>query len=137
MIREIDIPKDKEQEPLANPGKVSGFVSPAEDYAQRRLHISQKIVGDPVNTHYFEAETNEMQSFGITKGTILIVDRSKVVRPGCIIVCSINDEWYTRKLIKKDGQTLLSSGNDEKPINVTNQNVLVFGCVTWSCRPQT
>jgi len=32
MIREIAVPRNLELDTLANPNKVTGFVSPAEDY---------------------------------------------------------------------------------------------------------
>lgn len=32
MLREIEIPKNDELEPLENAGSVSGFISPAENY---------------------------------------------------------------------------------------------------------
>jgi len=59
MIRELELPKNELLETLENPGRVSGFISPAEDYKQRRLHIAQKIVKDPTNTFYFESDDNQ------------------------------------------------------------------------------
>jgi DNA polymerase V len=44
MIREVIIPRNEFIDALDNPGKVSGFVSPAEDYVQKRLHIAERLV---------------------------------------------------------------------------------------------
>lgn len=136
MLREIDLPRNEEQEPLANAGKVSGFISPAEDYKERRLHIVQRLVKDPINTFYFEAENNEMQDYGITKGTLLIVDRSKMVRNGTMIICNVEGEWLNRFLVKKDDQIYLYASKQKPPINITGRNVEIFGPVTWHCVPQ-
>ncbi|GGI28389.1 LexA family protein [Pedobacter mendelii] len=84
MIRELEIPKNYVLDTLDNPGRVSGFISPAEDFKQRRLHIAQKIIKDPNNTFYFESDDNQMRYFGILKGSIIIVDKSIKVASGDI-----------------------------------------------------
>lgn len=136
MLREIEIPRNEEQEPLANAGAVSGFVSPAEDYKERRLNIAQRIVSDPINTFYFEAINDEMKDYGITTGTLLVVDRSKQIRSGMLIICNVDGEWLNRVLVKKDTQTFLHSSKDKPPIEVTGKNIEIFGAVTWHCVPQ-
>lgn len=136
MLREIDVPRNIEQEPLANAGAVSGFVSPAEDYKGRRLHIAQRIVTDPINTFYFEAINNEMQDYGITKGTLLIVDRSKDIHNGMLIICNVEGEWLNRFLVRKANQTFLYSSKANPPLEITGKNVEIFGAVTWHCVPQ-
>nr|WP_315420982.1 S24 family peptidase [uncultured Pedobacter sp.] len=136
MLREIDVPRNEEQEPLANAGKVSGFISPAEDYKERRLHIAQLLVNDPINTFYFQADNDEMQDYGITTGTMLIVDRSKVIRNGSMVICNLEGEWLNRFLVKKENKTFLYSSKKKPPINITERNVEIFGAVTWYCVPQ-
>ncbi|PWS32228.1 S24 family peptidase [Pedobacter paludis] len=130
MLREIELPRNIDLEPLANPEKVSGFVSPSEDYKQRRLHISQKFVDDPVNTHYFEAASDEMNAYGIRAGATLVVDRSKPVVSGSIIVCSLDGEWLARKLIIKETGAFLTTGDERAAIDVTDRNIVVFGRIT-------
>lgn len=136
MIREIVIPRDLELDTLANPNKVTGFVSPAEDYVQKRLHIAQRIVTDPVNTFYFEALDDQMKHFGIRKGSIIIVDKSIKHTSGMIIVCCIDDEWLTRKLcVKENGTFLCVNDSMDACINITGKELTVFGAVTWTCFP--
>lgn len=135
MLREIDVPRNEEQEPLVNAGAVSGFVSPAEDYKERRLHISQRIVTDPINTFYFEAINDEMKDNGITTGTLLIVDRSKEIKNGMLVICNVDGEWLNRFLVNKGNQTFLYSSKDKPPIEITGKNVEIFGAVTWHCVP--
>lgn len=136
MLREIDVPRNKEQEPLANAGAVSGFVSPAEDYKERRLNIVERIVSDPINTFYFEAINDEMKDYGITTGTLLVVDRSKQIRSGMLIICNVDGEWLNRFLVKKGNQTFLHSSKDKPAIELTGKNIEIFGAVTWHCVPQ-
>lgn len=138
MIREIDVPRNLELDTLANPNKVTGFVSPAEDYVQKRLHIAQRIVTDPTNTFYFEALDDQMKYFGIRKGSIIIVDRTIKYTSGMIIVCCIDDEWLTRKLcVKENGTFLCVNDSMDACINITGKELTVFGAVTWTCLPHT
>ena len=136
MIREIEIPRDEYRDTLANPGRVSGFVSPAEDYHHKRLHIAQRIVGDPTNTYYFEADDDQMRFFGIYKGSIIIVDKSIPVKSGSIIVCCVDGEWLTRKLCIRGGSTILCLNNNfDACLNITGKDITVFGAVSWTCLP--
>lgn len=135
MLREIDIKRNVEQQPLANAGAVSGFISPAEDYKERRLHIAQRIVNDPINTFYFEVISNDMADYGIFKGTILVVDRSKAVQNGSLIICNIEGEWLNRYLFKKGGKVFLYSSKTVDPIEITGLPIEIFGTVTWHCVP--
>lgn len=138
MIRELEIPKDNVLDTLDNPGRVSGFISPAEDYKQRRLHIAQRIVGDPTNTYYFEADDDHMRYFGIMKGSIIIVDKSIKVSSGMLIVCCVEEEWFTRKLLVSGDNTYLCINDGmEACMNITGKNITVFGAVTWTCLPHS
>lgn len=136
MIREIEIPRNEFIDTLANPGKVSGFVSPAEDYAQKRLHIAQRLVNDPINTFYFEADDDQMRYFGIRKGSIIVVDKTIPVKSGTLIVCCVDDEWLTRKMcIRGTSQFLCINDNFEACLNITGKQITIFGAVTWTCLP--
>lgn len=136
MLREIDFARNIDKEPLADPGAVSGFVSPADDYVGRRLHISQRIVEDPVNTFYFEVRDDDMKNYGIVKGTLLVVDRSKPYSDGSIIVCNVEGEWLNRSIMRTGKETFLKSmPNDNNPLNITGRSIVIFGVVTWFCVP--
>ncbi|MCX2472781.1 hypothetical protein OQZ33_00415 [Pedobacter sp. MC2016-05] len=138
MIRELEIPKNNVLDTLDNPSRVSGFISPAEDYKQKRLHIAQRIVSDPTNTFYFEADDDHMRYFGIMKGSIIIVDKSIKVTSGMLIVCCIEDEWLTRKLlISGDNTYLCINDGMDACMNITGKNINVFGAVTWTCLPHS
>lgn len=138
MIRELELPRDEVLDTLDNPSKISGFVSPADDYQQRRLHIAQRIVTDPTNTFYFEAFDEQMKYYGIRSGSIIIVDRSIKARSGDLVVCYVESEWLTRRL-EINGNTRYLCINDsiEGRINITGKVITDFGVVTWTCLPQS
>ena len=136
MIREVVIPRNELIDTLENPSKVSGFVSPAEDYAQKRLHIAQRLVKDPTNTFYFEADDYQMQYFGIMKGSIIIVDRTIPTKSGMLIVCCVDGEWLIRKLCIRENSVLLCINDSfDACLNVTGKEMTIFGAVTWTCLP--
>ncbi|WP_118195477.1 S24 family peptidase [Albibacterium indicum] len=136
MLREINPKRDKELEPLADPGNVSGFASPAGDYIQDRLHIVQKLVKDPVSTFYFQMESKELESLGISKNALLVVDRSVPPRHGSIIVVNKDGEWIVRQLIILGRQKYLVNGRlqSERTL-IDDDGIHIFGVVTWSCNP--
>lgn len=136
MIRQIEIPRNQTLDTLNDPGRTSGFVSPAEDYIQRRLHIANMIVNDPTNTFYFKVDNDQMRFFNIVKGAIAVVDKSIPVAHGSIIVCYLDSEWLIRKLCKRGEKSFLCLTNSmEACIDVTGRKLDVFGAVSWVCLP--
>ncbi|TDG36682.1 hypothetical protein EZJ43_05195 [Pedobacter changchengzhani] len=138
MTRELALPTNNLLDTLDNPGRVSGFISPSADYKQRTLHIAHKMVSDPSNTFYFEADDDQMRYFGIKKGSIIIVDKSIKASSGMLIVCCVNDEWLTRKLCVKGENTYLCINDTmDACLNITGRNITIFGAVTWTCLPHS
>ncbi|WP_142526544.1 S24 family peptidase [Pedobacter westerhofensis] len=135
MFRKITPKRDSKLEPIADPGEVTGFSSPAQDYSEDRLHIVQKLVKDPTNTYYFEMENNDMAFFGITKGALLIVDKSVKPKHGAIVIANVEGEWITRKLFAGDNMRFLTCGIESQNIPITDEGIVIFGAVTWSCNP--
>ncbi len=62
--------KVKEQQ---NKGRqVTGFQSPAAEYTERSLDITDRLVVDFENTYYISMQSDDMADYGIFKGNILI-----------------------------------------------------------------
>ena len=136
MFRNNVIRRNQELEPLEDPGQVTGFSSPAQDYIQDRLHIIQKLVDDPTNTYYFEMKTDELLACGIAKGALLIVDRSVNAKSGSTVVVNLEGEWMVRKLLIMGKENYLTNGEvDENSILLDDDGMMIFGVVTWSCNP--
>lgn len=136
MLRKNTPERNIKMDPLEDAGKVTGFSSPATDYSQDRLHIIQKLVKDPTNTFYFEMENNDMSGFGILKGALLVVDRSVKPKNEEIVIANVEGVWITRKLlIQTNSVSLASSLEKETNIDITDNAVIIFGTVIWSCNP--
>ena len=117
---------------------ITGFQSPAEDHAERRLDITDKIVVDPDSTFYVKMETNSMEEFGILKGSILVIDRSLMASHGAIILTYFNGTFYTRKYMEVGKERWLIAGNrDNESIRIdqTLEGFIIWGVVLVSINP--
>lgn len=128
-------PVHPDLEPLENPGKTSGFASPAEDYLEGRLNILERLVSDPVNTYYAEASTDELLALGISKGTLFVYDTSISPSHGSLVVLWHDGEWKVRQLLIAGAKHYLSTGKDQEEPERVSGELLIRGVVTWSCRP--
>ncbi len=74
-----------------------------------------------------------MEGEGIDEGDLLIVDRSLFPTEKDIAVCMIDGEFALKRIVQRNGQVFLISGNPNyKPIRVENMaHLRVFGVVQW------
>lgn len=138
MLRTIETLNSPDLAPIADPSQVSGFQSPADDYKEDRLNIMEKLVRDPLNTYFFESDSDAMEAFDIRKGTILVVDRTLTPKGGNIVIAWIDGSWLVRQLRDINGtRDLITGMRDEIPLSITSDDgVMIWGVVTWSCSPQ-
>ena len=136
MLKQVITAKDPSLEPLVNPNKASGFVSPAEDYLDGRLNILERLVKDPVNTYYAEADSDELSSLSICKGTLLVYDTSITPKHGSLVIVWYQGEWKVRQLLLAGNNIFLGTGKENEDCEqVIKDKLLIKGVVTWSCRP--
>lgn len=114
--------------------QVTGFKSPADDYLEGRLDISDKLVVDAHCTFYFQMNGNEMVGFGIQDRALLIVDRSLKVVHDSIIVAVFNGEFVCRKYREDHVGVYLVSDNNSQML-AQGQTLEVWGVVTAACIP--
>jgi DNA polymerase V len=113
--------------------KISGFQSPAADYLEGRLDISEKLVIDPHSTFYFQMQGGEMKLCGISDGDILIIDRSLKAQHGAIVVAFSAGNFICRLFLLEKQGVLLQSDNER--IFETEMGALqIWGVVTSVCR---
>jgi DNA polymerase V len=120
MLRPIQQPRNEYYDPIEDPGKVTGFSSPAQDYEQKRLDITQQLIIDPTNTHFFYAEGDQLKAFDIEDGDILVVDTSLPRIQGTLVICFSNGD-FTVKEIKQ---------------NQIESKYQLWGVITWICKPK-
>lgn len=108
----------------------AGFPSPADDYLETKLNLSEYLIQHPSATYYIRAAGDSMIEYGIFSGDLLIVDRSLEASTGDILIVAIDGELTCKKLSKINGNPYLISGNaDFPPISLHGKDVHVWGIV--------
>lgn len=113
---------------------ISGFESPAADYASRALLLDDVLIERKSSTFIAIASGDSMIGFGIFDGDLLVVDRAEPRRDTDIVVAVLNGELVCKQFSETSGE--LRSGNRlYKTINVSDcDDFLVEGVVIRSVR---
>ena len=75
--------------------RTTGFASPAESYVNKRLDLNDLIVSDFKTTFYFRY--GGVDTLGVKKGNILVIDRSEEPKEGDLVVITDNTCFKIRK----------------------------------------
>lgn len=118
---------------LADAG-VTGFESPAADYAKHELLLDDVLIERKSSTFLARASGNSMQGFGIYDRDLLIVDRAAPPTDLDVVVAVLNGQLVCKMLHRSKG--LLLSGNPQyPPVSVTEfDDFVVEGIVIRSVR---
>ncbi|RZK73085.1 MAG: LexA family transcriptional regulator [Pedobacter sp.] len=111
---------------------VSGFKSPADDYLEGRLDISEMLVIDPHCTFYFKMGTGCMLGYGIQKDALLIVDKSLQAINNSIVIVSLQGELLCRALEIENNHSVLVC-DDNKVLANNDSSVEIWGVVIAVC----
>jgi DNA polymerase V len=130
MVRELEIPKN-----LSNTNRLTNNYNIIDTGYQNGI-ITKRIITDPQNTRYFEADNDEMRYFGIKKGSLIIVNKAINPVSGMLIACWVETEFLIRKLCVKGNHQFLCVNNAmDGCINITGREIEICGVVTWTCLP--
>lgn len=122
--------------PLAGDRIQAGFPSPAEDFAVKRIDLTEILVTHPQATFLLRVSGESMKDAGIFDGDMLVVDKAIKPRHGHIVVAVVDGEFTVKYLYQRAGRVKL------KPANVTfpeispkeGQTLEVWGVVTCSIK---
>jgi SOS-response transcriptional repressors (RecA-mediated autopeptidases) len=130
---QIFLPDEDETELPLSEGIKTGFPSPAEDFQNITLNITQKIVKNPASTFYARVSGSSMIDDGISDGDILVVDKSVQPYEGCIAICFVDGEFTLKHVeIKPDCIMLVRANKSFKPIKVTpEEDFVIWGVVRY------
>jgi len=109
------------------------FPSPADDFREKRLDITDLLVPHPTSTYFMRTSGEAMVGVGIQDGDIVVVDRALSASDSAIIVARLDQEFMLRRLRTRSGKTWLLAANTAYPaIEVTTRGDFeVWGVVTW------
>jgi DNA polymerase V len=109
-----------------------GFPSPADDFLESPLALSDLLLKNPNATFFVKASGESMIGKGILDGAILTVDRSCKPTDGCIVVAAVDGE-LTCKIIDLKRNRLLSANTAYPSIPITDEmDVVIQGVVTYA-----
>jgi DNA polymerase V len=130
---QIFLPDEDETELPLSEGIKAGFPSPAEDFQNTTLNITQEIVKNPASTFYARVSGTSMIDDGISDGDILVVDKSVQPYEGCIAICFVDGEFTLKHVeIKPDCIMLVPANKAFKPIKVTpDEDFVIWGVVRY------
>ena len=111
----------------------AGFPSPAQDYIEDSIDISQMLIKNPASTFLVKAQGDSMKDSNIQNGDILLVDKSLEVRNNDIVIAYIDGEFTVKRYFKNRKSITLYPANDNyKPIHISsNTDFLIWGVVTY------
>ena len=118
--------------PLAGDRVSAGFPSPAEDFAVKRIDLTEVLVTHPQATFLLKVSGESMKDAGIFDGDMLVVNRVLKPRHGHIVVAVVDGEFTVKYLYQRGGRVKLRPANVTYP-DITpkeGQTLEVWGVVT-------
>ena len=111
----------------------AGFPSPADDYIENNLSISELLIKNQLSTFLMKASGDSMIEAGINDGDVSVVDRSLEARSRDIVIAIFEGNLTVKRLIiKADGSAILKAENQlYKNILISEYTELeIWGVVT-------
>ncbi|MFD1209107.1 MULTISPECIES: LexA family protein [Modicisalibacter] len=109
---------------------LSGFPSPAQDYASDRLDLNAHLVKRPSATFFMRVSGDSMDGFGMHEDDLLIIDRSLDPRPGHMVAALVDGEIIVKRYEMHHGRPCLVSGNPRyAPIPLVEHDCQIWGVV--------
>lgn len=122
--------------PLAGDKVCAGFPSPAEDFAAKRIDLTDVLITHPQATFLLRVSGESMKDAGIFDGDMLVVNRALKPQHGHIVVAVVDGEFTVKYLHQQGGCIKLKSANVNYP-DITpqeGQTLEVWGVVTASIK---
>lgn len=108
----------------------AGFPSPAGDYIENKLDLTEHLISHPAATYYIQVSGDSMINYGIFDHDLLIVDRSLEPHQGDIVIVALDGELTCKLLAFKNNIPYLKSGNpDYPPIEMKDKETYIWGVV--------
>lgn len=109
----------------------AGWPSPADDYMEGPLDLSEKLMPRPAATFLVRASGWSMRDAGISDGDMLIVERGRTPRDGQIIIAVVDTEFLVKTLRMGRRPRLVAANPDFPDIPLAGRDIQVWGVVCW------
>lgn len=112
----------------------AGFPSPAQDYSDTEIDLTQLLIGDELATFIVRVSGDSMQDAGIFDGDELIVDRSIEPRDGHVVIAIVDGEMTVKRLCVTASGVILQAENADYPdVQVAELSDLTIWGVATRC----
>ncbi len=134
-----DIPERPTLLPLFLNKVAAGFPSPADDYVEKSLDISEFLIDHAASTFFVTSKGDSMIDVGLLPGDKVVVDRSKTPRLGDIVLAVVDRE-FTIKIYDHGANNMprlmpANSSGAYRPIYIRpDMQFEIFGVVIGSFR---
>jgi len=111
----------------------AGFPSPADDYIENNLSLSELLIRNHLSTFLMKTSGDSMMDVGINDGDILVVDRSIEPKNRDIVIAILEGNLTVKRLLfKTNGSVVLKSENTAyKDIKIPESvDLEIWGVVT-------
>ncbi len=125
--------------PLFATKVAAGFPSPADDYVEKRLDVSEFFIDHAASTFFVTIKGDSMIDVGLLPGDKVVVDRSKEPVIGDIVLAVVDRE-FTIKILDYGANKMprlmpANSSGAYRPIYIRpDMQFEIFGVVTGSFR---
>ena len=115
--------------PTAN---ATGFGAAADDYAERGIDLNEQLIRNKPATFFMRVNSDAMTGAGISKGDVVIVDRSLEPKNGKILIAVVDGEMLIRKLEIHNGKKrLVAMTHRLSALEVDDARFDCWGVVTY------
>lgn len=120
--------------PIYASAGITGFESPAAEYAELALSLDQLLIDHPNATYLGFVEGDSMRGNGIFPNDLLVVSRAEKVMDGDVIVATLNGNFVCKIASIKKKALLSSAPGHTAHIISDGDDFTVEGVVTRSIR---
>ncbi len=100
-----------------------GFPSPAEGYADTEIDFNSYIIEHPASSYCFHVKGDSMEGLHILSGDLVVIDRSKPLQSGSVIICCLEGKFTLKQFIRHGGAAYLMPANPAyKPIMINSES---------------
>lgn len=119
-------------------GNATGLSAAADDYTESGIDLNEQLIRNKSATFMMKVTGEAMIDAGISKGDIVIVDRSEKAVSGKIVIAVLNGEMLIGRLEKTFNKVrLIPETNQLSPIDIDlcAADFFIWGVVTYCIHP--
>jgi DNA polymerase V len=122
--------------PLISFRMPAGFPSQADGYIEDGLDLNEYLAPNGGACFMFTIDGDSLKNAGILHGDKVVVDRSKDVRNGCIVIAEIDYEYTAKFFFRRSNRIELHPANPAfQPIVIRmEQELRIWGVVVGALR---